>query len=302
MLLTGHYTWIDLGYIAPKQDSYLEIPQPSQSSALHASKARSQAKSEASLTAVLPLSVPLPFGAAVQLSRHKQPATVTHNYAVSEPFLMELLDTAASSHQAQPFTPFTDSLACILSLFPHAPTSPAIAPAGDISTSSKLASKQHTEACSSHSQAAHTVVPWLLSACLFCSTLALTIKGRRHVPISSPPQASSLDTEESFHIRGKQPLITPMKDTGCSPFVPVTQSAMPPPPVPYHIASCSSKIGSYRTPRGVKPTASRALSTHTNTSGCTKWQRDRNGRLASLAVQEPDSEFTSSRARKQPNS
>ena len=253
----------------------------------------------------------LPEKAATSMKLNSIPLMISDPVSdtVSEAFVMELLETSAASQQATApaVTPLTDSLSWALSLGQQTlPSCSAKLPEADVQMPYTAVHPSQAYSNSNSMQAAYATAPWLLCICLLCSTMALAIKDKRRHQDPIKAQTSSLDTEESFCIRSKLPMTTPMKYTGCSPFVPVTQAAMPPPAVPqYHLPpSCSSKIGSYRTPRGAKPTASRALSTQTSTSGRTKWQRDRNGRLASLAAQKNDSpvdEFTSLRAKKKPN-
>lgn len=305
VVLTGYYTRVDLGQVTLRQHSHSDLHPSSYSSALQSSKASTHTSSAISCNSMLSVSQALPFGAAVQLSKSRHPGMSMHNYAVSEAFLVELLDISTSKDKHQAYTPYTDSLPYILSLYSQ--TLPTCSPTFHKSTGqSQPTANQPPRLDISQAQPAYTQLPWLLCIMLLCSTLALALKhvGNCQTCTSVSPEASSLETENGFCIRSKVPLITPMKDMGCSPFVPVTQAAMPPPMGPYHLPpTCSSKIGSYRTPRGAKPTASRAVTNQTNTSGRTKWQRDRNGRLASLATQETDSnldEFTSSRAKRRP--
>lgn len=306
VLLSPHYTWVDLGLMSPKQHSH-------SSSRMHPSELspsqqviqnKACTSFQAGYTAVLPLAQALPYGAAIQLSSQRQAASRGPNYAISGAFLMQLLDTFPSNRQAAAFTPVTDSLRDILHLGPQAlPTCSAIAPYSFSRTSHVTDHGSTLHA--TQLQSALAVLPWILCMSLFTTAAALAFKNQRLNLASSSisAQSSQADAEVSFCIRSKLSEMTPTKDTGCSPFVPVTQAAMPPPMFNGHLPpSCSSKIGSYRvTPRGAKPTASRALTTQTNTSGVTKWQRDKNGRLASLAAQDNDStpeEFTSFRSRR----
>lgn len=303
VLLNGHYTWINLGYVTLQQRSHPQMHPSGLLEAQPTEQAKMSTSSQAAYSAVFPLSQTLPPGAAVQLSGRRQAAQGMHNYAVSEAFLMYLLDPTAGDQQAMAFTPFTDSLPCVLSLYPQAMPMCSAMSHPPSSTNSHI-TEQPPTASTAQLYASYATLPWLLCIALLGTTIALVINNRgSNLELSSiSPQASKQDTESGFCIKSKLPEVTPTKDTGCSPFVPVTQAAMPPPTFHGHLPpSCSSKIGSYRvTPRGARQTASRALTTQTNTSGRTKWQRDRNGRLASLAAQEDDStadEFTSSRAK-----
>ncbi|KAL0024739.1 hypothetical protein WJX77_012347 [Trebouxia sp. C0004] len=139
------------------------------------------------------------------------------------------------------------------------------------------------------SDEAFSLLPWYLCACLLLCMLGLALHNRRCYPVTldSDPMQSAAPTAEISYVRSNPALITPTKDTGCSPFVPVTHA--PGPHLAFgsaYLASCSSKIGSHKAP---KPSTSRAVTNMTfNVSGCTKWQRSKNGRLLSQAVVDLD--------------
>lgn len=301
---TDRYTYVDLGKLTLEQQNPSRSFPSSPATALQMHSVTNPSRSALGYTTPLPLSQALASGGAIQLQHLGRG---TQHYAVSATLLAQLLRRADSQQQLQFCTPFADSLSYWLGL-----TSPVLPTSSTPpSTGSQMLQPQQGKLPDLSSvrkqQPLFALAPWVLCFCLCCSTIALALGHRRQAAkanSNATAETSSLHTEESFCIRSRMPLATPMKDTGCSPFVPVNQTAMPPPALPCHqLASCSSKIGSYKTPapRGAKPTASKAHTTQTNTSSRSKWQRDRNGRLASAAAQENDSamdEFTSSRSRK----
>lgn len=139
-------------------------------------------------------------------------------------------------------------------------------------------------------------LPWGVSLCLLLCVIALLVNSRQQAVRQSAaqlhkPVAQTATEHEASFVKSNWPVLdpTPTKDTGSSPFVPVTHFQAPVPHWPgntAHLASCSSKIGSYK--QKARPATSKAVTNLTsNVSGATKWQRNKNGRLLSLAL-DPD--------------
>lgn len=137
-------------------------------------------------------------------------------------------------------------------------------------------------------------LPWGISLCLLLCIIALLVNSRQQAVGQAAGQryrpVAQTATEPSF-VKSNWPVLdpTPTKDTGSSPFVHVSHFQAPVPHWPVntaHLASCSSKIGSYK--QKARPATSKAVTNMTsNVSGATKWQRNKNGRLLSLAL-DPD--------------
>lgn len=135
-------------------------------------------------------------------------------------------------------------------------------------------------------------LPWGISLCLLLCIIALLVNSRQQAAAQHyRPVAQTATEHEPSFVKSNWPVLdpTPTKDTGSSPFVPVSHFQAPVPHWPVktaHLASCSSKIGSYK--QKARPATSKAVTNMTsNVSGATKWQRNKNGRLLSLAL-DPD--------------
>lgn len=141
-------------------------------------------------------------------------------------------------------------------------------------------------------------LPWGVNLCLLICIITLLVNKKHSLAASKHANGqqstvaaqTAADHQPSF-VKSNWPVLdpTPTKDTGSSPFVPITHFQAPVPHWPrdtVHLASCSSKIGSYK--QKARPATSRAVTNMTsNVSGATKWQRNKNGRLLSLAL-DPD--------------
>ena len=236
------------------------------------------------------------YGAAIQLHTPHPMGRVTDlpYYAVSEEVLMDALHSGAAARLPCSQTMYDSTLLGLLGRNLHDQLScPA---AANPTIHDRQASKQEVweevivaMPVRSISREAFSLLPWYLCAFLLLCTVGLALHSRRCYPatLNSEPVQSAAPTAEISYVRSNQALITPTKDTGCSPFVPVTHA--PGPHLAYgnaYLASCSSKIGSHKAP---KPSSSRAVTNMTsNVSGCTKWQRSKNGRLLSQALVDLD--------------
>ncbi|DBA93089.1 TPA: hypothetical protein ACH3X2_003412 [Trebouxia sp. C0005] len=244
------------------------------------------------------LTVPasLMYGAAIQLHTPHPMGRVTDlpYYAVSEEVLMDALHSGAAARLPCSQTTYDGTLLGLLGHKLHDQLSCPVAAhptMHDRQASEQEVWEEVTVAMPvrSISHEAFSLLPWYLCACLLLCMVGLALHNRRCYPakLDSEPVQSAAPTAEISYARSNQALVTPTKDTGCSPFVPVTHA--PGPHVAFshtYLASCSSKIGSHRAP---KPSASRAVTNMTsNVSGCTKWQRSKNGRLLSQAVVDLD--------------
>ncbi|KAL3150550.1 hypothetical protein ABBQ32_000364 [Trebouxia sp. C0010 RCD-2024] len=258
----------------------------------------------------LTVPVPLQHGSAIQLrAHHGQQTTEIPYYAVSEELLLELMPPHSLRKALPSQTPYDGSLLARIGvqaadkmLCPatpgrsnvqhqqHGPRQVPEAPMRQASAFPALSGQQKTPS---------VWLPWGVSLCLGLCIIALLIKIRQVSLTVSRRDAgqqatvaaqTGADHEPSF-VKSNWPMLdpTPTKDTGSSPFVPVTHFQAPVPHWPQdtaHLASCSSKIGSYR--QKARPATSRAVTNLTsNVSGATKWQRNKNGRLLSLAL-DPD--------------
>lgn len=240
----------------------------------------------------------LTYGSAIQLQAlfDDQVQDVPY-YAVSEEVFEYMLPSASTRDQTFMQTKFDGSLLAVISLqgsnmLTCPSTHSASSPQHQRHDHGKLpvarlredATQLATEAQRPHL----SWLPWTVSLCLLATTIAMAISstqphhGRqafRHVQITAEPSI----------VKSNRPFMdpTPTKDTGCSPFVPVTQAPVPQwPHDNAYLASCSSKIGSYK--QKARPASSRAVTNMTsNVSGATKWQRNKNGRLLSLEL-DPD--------------
>ena len=241
----------------------------------------------------LTVPAPLVHGAVIQLQAHLPNSHLTDvpHYAVAEDLLMSLLHRATDSESGPNLsqTLFDNTLSGVLMLEPHNSCRLAC-PAGAVESNQPQQQKQveqvilENPTSSTPQQTVSAVVPWTISVCLLLYIIGLAVYNRccSKLQSDSQPAQVAVSKAERSYVRSNQDLITPTKDAGCSPFVPVTQAPMQ--HLPYangYLASCSSKIGSHRVPR---PTTSKAITNMTsNVSGCTKWQRSKNGRLLSLA-------------------
>ena len=231
---------------------------------------------------ILTTPVPLAYGAAIQLQQLPMLGTTmaVPYYAVSEEVLMKLTDKGASMAYASFRTPFDGSLQGALGLLSQDSfVCPAIAASAKLQDQGKIA-KAITSPMP-HQQDGFAWLPWVLCLCLLlCNAGLMVFRSGQKSASPHDTQTAIACNQEASYVDSSQQLITPTKDTGCSPFVPV--QLVPAVNLPYghgHLASCSSKIGSYKAP---KPTTSKAVTNMTsNVSGCTKWQRSKNGRLLS---------------------
>ena len=259
----------------------------------------------------LTVPVPLQHGSAVQLRAYTaEQVTDIPYYAVSEELLLEYIPPGSSFRKFLPSqTPYDGSLlartgvqAADLMVCPathgkkhaqhqqHAPRQLPEAAMRQATTSPTLSGQQRTPS---------VWLPWGVSLSLLLCIIALLVKNRQHSLNSSKHDAgqqatveaqTTADQDPSF-VKSNWPVLdpTPTKDTGSSPFVPVTHFQAPVPHWPQdtaHLASCSSKMGSYK--QKARPATSKAVTNMTsNVSGATKWQRNKNGRLLSLAL-DPD--------------
>lgn len=259
----------------------------------------------------LTVPVPLQHGSAIQLRAHLgEQVTEIPYYAVSEELLLQFPPPGSSFRKFLPSqTPYDGSLLARIGiraadkmLCPathgrsfvqhqqHAPRQVPEAAMRQASTLPALSEQQKTPS---------VWLPWGVSLCLVLCIIALLIKNRQVSVTVCKHDAGQQATvaaqtgavhEPSF-VKSNWPVLdpTPTKDTGSSPFVPVTHFQAPVPHWPQdpaHLASCSSKIGSYK--QKARPATSRAVTNMTsNVSGATKWQRNKNGRLLSLAL-DPD--------------
>ena len=244
---------------------------------------------------------PLLYGSAVQLKAlFGGDLRDIPYYAVSEEILEDMVPGPGFRHQPPAQTPYDGSLSAIIGL---QNTDVLIC-----TTAHSTSQRQHQQ--DDHKQlrkagqevppkpstiAQHSStmawLPWSVSLCLLLSTIALAVGGRQNSDAASrqaceqATAAAHTAAEPSF-VRSNKPIVeaTPTKDTGCSPFVPVTQAPVPHWPLDCaHLASCSSKIGSYK--QKARPASSKAVTNMTsNVSGATRWQRNKNGRLLSLAI------------------
>jgi len=244
------------------------------------------------------LTVPasLMYGAAIQLHTPHPMGRVTDlpYYAVSEEVLMDALHSDAAARLPCSQTMYDGTLLGLLGRKLHDQLSCPVA--ANPTMHDRQASQQEVweevtvvTPVRSISHEAFGLLPWYLCTCLLLCTLGLALRNRRcySATLDSNPVQSAAPTAEISYVRSNQELITPTKDTGCSPFVPVTHA--PGPHLAFtnaYLTSCSSKIGSHKAP---KPSTSRAVTNMTsNVSGCTKWQRSKNGRLLSQAVVDLD--------------
>lgn len=288
--LTGHasYVTVNLGEdLSPSQRTSHPTADPT----------RLTGSSDRYSSSMSSLTVPasLMYGAAIQLHTPHPMGRVTDlpYYAVSEEVLMDVLHSGAAARLPCSQTMYDGTLLGLLGRKLHDQLScPA---AANPTMHDRQASQQEvweevtvTTPVRSRSHAAFSL-PWYLCACLLLCTVGLALHNRRCYPatLDSSSVQSAAPTAEIRYVRSNQALITPTKDTGCSPFVPVTHA--PGPHLAYgnaYLASCSSKIGSHKAP---KPSSSRAVTNMTsNVSGCTKWQRSKNGRLLSQALVDLD--------------
>lgn len=246
----------------------------------------------------LTLPTPLTYEGAIQL---QTPHSTGHTtglpyYAVSEEVLMSMLHSGAVEGLPHCTTLFDGSLLGALGPKPHdhltCPASTHLAmdrrqsqpqdSIMEVNVRKPVSGRLH--------ESAPALLPWCLCGCLLLCTVAQALHRRYccHTAVSDGSNMpAAVSQAELSCIRSKQELITPTKDTGCSPFVPL--SRVPVPQFPFghaHLASCSSKIGSHKAAR---PATSRAVTNMTsNVSGCTKWQRSKNGRLLSSDMVDPD--------------
>ena len=255
---------------------------------------------QASSTPLLTVPSSLLYGSVMQLQTLRGGVlSDTPYFAVSEELLENVLPDGrfGNHHPAQ--TPYDDSLPAALGLHTAAMLQcPASVHRGNPQHHRVKHGHLYTASlngCPTPAAAAAQQVaplawlPWAFTLCLLICTVTLTITSRQH------RQGCKLDIDaaktavEPSSVKSNRPILdcTPTKDTGCSPFVPVMQAPVPHWPLDNaHLASCSSKIGSYK--QKARPTCSKAITNMTsNMSGATKWQRNKNGRLLSLAL-DPD--------------
>ena len=285
--LTGHasYVTVNLGEdLSPSQRTSHPTADPT----------RLTGSSDRYSSSMSSLTVPasLMYGAAIQLYTPHPMGRVADlpYYAVSEEVLMDALHSGAAARLPCSQTMYDGTLLGLLGRKLHDQLS-CPAAANPTMHNRQGAWEEVTVATPvrSISHEAFSLLPWYLCACLLLCTLGLALHNRRCCPatLDSKPVQSAAPTAEISCVRSNQALITPTKDTGCSPFVPVTHA--PGPHLAFgnaYLASCSSKIGSHKAP---KPSSSRAVTNMTsNISGCTKWQRSKNGRLLSQAVVDLD--------------
>ena len=300
-------TYLQLTGLATKADIQLSKHQ-----SLHSKLAtpasmlkRPAAHPESGLLLTVPS--PLLYGSAIQLKAfmHGRVTDIPY-YAVSEELLENILPSADFRKVLPLQTPYHGSLPANIGLevadmllcpathsrsneqhqqdghwqLPAAPLRQASAPPA-------LSGEQRTP---------FAWLPWGVSLCLLLCTIASLLKSRQQAARQAAAQhdtsaAQPAAEHEASFVKSNWPGLdpTPTKDTGSSPFVPVTHFQAPVPHWPLdnaHLASCSSKIGSYK--QKARPATSKAVTNMTsNVSGATKWQRNKNGRLLSLAL-DPD--------------
>lgn len=258
--------------------------------------------SDSRLTGDASLTVPAPlmYGAAIQLQTQLPSGHVRDLpcYAVSEELISSLAHSPLLGNHSPPQTFFDSTLPGMLGLT----TNDRLAcPAAADRDSLRPQQHQKVEEANvatppslwSSGRVLAVALPWCVSMCLMLCITGMAISDRcRSSTVSNrhAVQAEACQAEPSY-VRSNQELITPTKDTGCSPFIRVTQAPMPRVTFGHdYMASCSSKIGSHKAAR---PATSKAVTNMTsNVSGHTKWQRSKNGRLLSLALDDPD-ELTS---------
>ncbi len=289
--LTGHANYVTVNLGDDLSESQLTSHPTADPTRLTGSSDR-YSSSLSSLT--VPAS--LMYGAAIQLHTPHPMGRVTDlpYYAVSEEVLMVALQSGAAARLPCSQTLYDGTLLGLLGRKLHDQLScPAAAnpTMHDWPASQQEVWEEGTNATPVRNifHEAFSLLPWYLCACLLLCTAGLALHNRRcySAALDSKCVQSAAPTAEISYVRSNQALTTPTKDTGCSPFVPVTHA--PGPHLPFgnaYLASCSSKIGSHKAP---KPSSSRAVTNMTsNVSGCTKWQRSKNGRLLSQAVVDLD--------------
>ena len=277
--LTGHASQIDVDLSA--------LTSQNQGPSLLGLSSPNTADTSVSRRPTLTVPAPLNFGASIQLQELLSDGRVADMpfYAVSEELALNMDCIGACPHQSLlestlvPMSPYM--LTC---------------PAAHMETKQNMAAQQGTAAAEPVNVVSTSdenvirfsaMLPWALSVCLLLSTIGLAANRRQLVSThcGNPRKQSGAGHPEPSHARSNQELITPTKDTGCSPFIPVTQAGVP--QLPFgsdYMGSCSSKIGSHTAAR---PARSKAFTNTTCVSGHTKWQRNKNGRLLSLAL-DPD--------------
>ena len=251
------------------------------------------------------LTVPFPLrhGSAIQLRAFLlgQTADLPY-YAVSEELLEDIILVASSKQVLPSQTPYDGSLSAQIAF---QPADMLLCPAAHGKSSGQHQQNGHRQLPEASMLSAQLEkqreppfawLPWGVSLCLLLCIVALLIHSRQQAAWQAAachdtsPDETAADLEPSF-VKSNWPVAdpTPTKDTGSSPFVPITHFQAP---VPHwsvdaaHLASCSSKIGSYK--QKARPATSKAVTNMTsNVSGATKWQRNKNGRLLSLAL-DPD--------------
>ena len=298
-------TYLHLSGIATKLDVYLSEHQPLYTKYSLSASVLKLAAEQPESRPLLTVPSPLLHGAAIQLRAFSSgQMTDLPYYAVSEE-LLDRISLGASFKQLLPSqTPYDASLPAKVG-FQTADM--LICPASHWRSSRQYQQNGHRQlhetqalklsAPLEQQKEAHFAwLPWSVSLCLLLCIIALLVNSRQQAAWQAAPQhiksaaQAAADHEASF-VKSNWPVLdpTPTKDTGSSPFVPITHFQAPVPHWPVdtaHLASCSSKIGSYK--QKARPATSRAVTNMTsNVSGATKWQRDKNGRLLSLAL-DPD--------------
>ena len=294
-------TYLHLSGIAFKLDIYLSKQQLLHTNDFLSATSLKLAADQPESRPLFTVPSPLLHGAAIQLRKFLSGQfTDLPYYAVSE----ELLDSiflSASFKKVPSQTPYDASLPAKAG-FQTADM--LLCPASHYRSSRQYQQDGHrrlpkTQASllsaplEQHREAHFAWFPWGVNLCLLLCIIALLVNKRQQAAWQAAAQhdksaaQTAADHEPSF-VKSNWPVLdpTPTKDTGSSPFVPVSHFQAPVPHWPVdtaHLASCSSKIGSYK--QKARPATSRAVTNMTsNVSGATKWQRNKNGRLLSLAL------------------
>ena len=298
-------TYFHLTGIATKLDMHLSKHQLSHTKHSLPASVLKLAAAQLESRPLLTVPSPLLHGAAIQLNALLSgQMTDLPYYAVSEELLENIFLGASSKKELPSQTPYDGSLPAKVGFQPedmllcpasHRRNSGQHQPDGHRQLPETQASMLSTP-LEQQRRASFAWLPWSVSLCLLLCIMALLVNTRQQATGQAAAQhdksaaQTATDYEPSF-VKSNWPVLdpTPTKDTGSSPFVPITHFQAPGPHWPVdaaHLASCSSKIGSYK--QKARPATSKAVTNMTsNVSGATKWQRNKNGRLLSLAL-DPD--------------
>ena len=298
-------TYFHLSGIATKLDMYLSKHQLLHNQHSLSASVLKLAAAQPESRPLLTVPSPLLHGAAIQLSAFSsgQMKNLPY-YAVSEELLEDLFLSASLQRVLPSQTPYDGSLPAKIGF---QPADMLLCPASHCRSSGQHQPDGHRQLPETQASmlsapreqqrgASFAWLPWGVSLCLLLCIIALLNNFRQQATWQAAGQHDKSATQiaadhEPSCVKSNWPMLnpTPTKDTGSSPFVPVTHFQAPVPHWPVdaaHLASCSSKIGSYK--QKARPATSKAVTNMmSNVSGATKWQRNKNGRLLSLAL-DPD--------------